>query len=454
MKWKLTGQFLIAVVTIVAIVVVVNTFVLLYMLAQRTTDTGGSNENVARDLAQHMSIQEERVILDDKGLEMLENAKAFVQLLDDDGNVVDAINAPANATTKYTPYDLIDAYKYQDETFTTIYVSKIDDYSYIMGIPDSDEARFITMINGSNLVEYILKLVAIMMIVDVLIAALIGLVFGSIITRPIRALIERIQLLTKDGERLKRPRYLGIYKPVYNNLEIVNEQLLANEQERLKLEKMRTEWVTNVSHDLKTPLATIQGYAEFLQDDSLSAIERRQYAEIIETRSVYIKELLDDLSLTMRLRNQESILQKTQTTVEPFIREIVIDVLNDSDFDGRTIEFDSTVSERFELALDRRLMKRAVLNFIHNAFIHNDVETVVHVTLTDDALIIADNGKGIAADDLAQVFERYYRGSNTENIRGTGLGMAIARDIIEAHQFTVKLTSEVGSGTTVTIHFA
>lgn len=452
MKWKLTGQFLVAILSIVAIVIVANIIILLVLLFQRNAETTDANETIAINLADYMVLKGDEVELSEKGLSLLHEADAWLQFLDDNGNVISSINTPNEVKIKYTPFDLIHDYKYQDESRTTIYVSRFEQYSYIMGVPNSSESRFITMIDGKNLVEYLMKAFVIISIVDLIIAAIIGLIFGSVITRPIRSLIERIHLLTKDGETLKRPRYLGIYKPVYNNLVTVNEQLLANEQERQKLEQMRTEWVTNVSHDLKTPLATIQGYAEFLQDDSLSAEERRQYAKIIETRSVYIKELLDDFSLTMRLRNKESILQKAPVVVEPFVREIVIDVLNDADFEDRSIEFDSFVDGRFTLHLDPHLMKRAILNFIHNAFIHNNVDTEITVTLSEEKLTIADNGKGITEEDLAQVFERYYRGSNTQNIRGTGLGMAISRDIIEAHGYTVELTSEVGVGTTVTIH--
>src|SRR5690625_767766 len=96
-------------------------------------------------------------------------------------------------------------------------------------------------------------------------------------------------------------------------------------------------------------------------------------------------------------------------------------------------------------------MKRDVLNFIYNAFIHNDKNVEVFVNVTEDAVTIQDNGKGISSEDQEQIFDRYYRGTNTEHIRGTGLGMAISRDIIVAHGGQVELTSQIGKGTKIMI---
>lgn len=213
---------------------------------------------------------------------------------------------------------------------------------------------------------------------------------------------------------------------------------------------MRVEWISNVPHDLKTPLASIQGYAELLRDLDVSQLERLEYSEVIERQSIYMKNLLDDFNLTMRLRNQEMPLTLQETRLESFVREIVIDLLNDPQFGQYEISFISD-SPDLKWNIDRHLMKRAILNFVYNALIHNDENIAVTIRINTDKLTIEDNGKGIPVDDLEQIFERYYRGTNTSNIRGTGLGMAISRDIIEAHGGKVSLTSKIGIGTTVKI---
>lgn len=180
--------------------------------------------------------------------------------------------------------------------------------------------------------------------------------------------------------------------------------------------------------------------------------ERLEYAEVIERQSTYMKNLLDDFNLTMRLRNHEMPLQLKETSIEAFVREMVIDLLNDPQFSDHEISFISEAPD-LKISIDQHLMKRALLNFVYNALIHNDDNVAVSVIITYDSISIEDNGKGIAPEELEQIFDRYYRGTNTTNIRGTGLGMAIARDIIEAHGGTVELASQVGKGTTVKVWY-
>ncbi|WP_251129960.1 sensor histidine kinase KdpD [Exiguobacterium sp. s57] len=89
-------------------------------------------------------------------------------------------------------------------------------------------------------------------------------------------------------------------------------------------------------------------------------------------------------------------------------------------------------------------MKRALLNFLYNALLHNDDLVIVTVRVKGDIMTIADNGNGIAESDLPYIFERYYQGTNTDDARGSGLGMVISRDIIEAHGGKVEVDSEQG----------
>lgn len=223
---------------------------------------------------------------------------------------------------------------------------------------------------------------------------------------------------------------------------------------------MREEWISNVSHDMKTPLASIHGYTELMKDNAheLTPQELYEFTSIINRQSVYMKNLLDDLNLTMRLRNQRLPLQFEDVDIVGFIREMTIELLNDSQFGDREVEFEANVDKAMH-KVDKNLLKRAIFNFIYNALVHNDENVVVKIQIDDihlqsehhTQITIADNGRGIPSKDLDQVFERYYRGTNTASKHGTGLGMAIARDIILAHKGKLDLTSIENKGTTITI---
>nr|WP_264760844.1 HAMP domain-containing sensor histidine kinase [Aneurinibacillus migulanus] len=222
---------------------------------------------------------------------------------------------------------------------------------------------------------------------------------------------------------------------------------------------MRDEWVTNLSHDIKTPLASIQGYGEVLADPEydITVDERRKYAEIIVDKTRYMESLLDDLRLTYQLKNHLLPLNKKEGNIVETLREIIIDLLNDPQYESHKVEFLPKCEQVF-LVFDHGFLTRAFTNLIYNAVIHNSQDTRVQIQVTEREtaveIIVEDNGRGIEKEEVEKLFTRYYRGTNTnERHQGSGLGMAIAKQIIEAHQGTIEVKSQVGEGTRICILF-
>lgn len=459
MKWKLTGRFFMTMVSIVVLVIFANTAMFIYFLFKESQSNlseldATSAEEFTRTLGDEMSLVEGVPTLSDAGILQLQQRNAWLQFLDENGTAVAAINAPASALPHYRPIDLIQTYKYQEHDIaTTMFVRPFEQFTYLVGIQDPNISRAVLIVNPTNIIRLISTYLLYIIIIDLLIALVVGLLFSSLLTKPLYSMMERIQQM-KNREFLQEPfKRPGIYKQVFTNIQDVSSELQAQEEERKKLEQMRSEWVSNVSHDMKTPLASIQGYAELLQDASMDS-EHREYAAIIERKAVYMRELLDDFNLTMRLRNDQMPLTRELIKLESFLRDLLIDVLNNPAFETRDLSFTSDLpAEQYDL--DPHLMKRAITNFIINALVHTEAQTKVEVSLRKAHGIvfidIRDNGPGMSETDVAQVFERYYRGSNTDTIHGTGLGTAIARDIITAHGGTVAIDSTLGVGTVVTV---
>ena len=454
MKWKITLRYLLSILSIVLIVFVINTLIL-FGLVYNQTQQGSpdfdsiSGEDFTRSFQKYLNVVNDEIIVSSSGQKALTQFGAWLQILDKDGNVINSYLAPKDATNHYSPIELIHKYKYMDDDWNTYFIGDFEDYSYLVVVPDSQEKRSVMMINGKKILIYIIKLLGAIFIVNLLIAAIVGFMFSTILTKPIHSMVSRIHSLKERVFETEKPKRPGIYKYVFANLNDVAKTLKDYEQERQKIEIMRNEWISNVSHDIKTPLSSIRGYAELLRSEEISDSERLEYTEVIERQSLYMKQLLDDFNLTMRLRNKELDFHLKYTNMEHFVREVVIDLLNDPRFSTKHIQYDSTMTLYW--SIDQHLMKRALLNFIYNALLHNEDDIKVDVNVTDDGIIITDNGKGIPKEEQEQIFERYYRGTNTSNIHGTGLGMAISRDIIEAHGGTVQLTSEKNRGTTIEI---
>ncbi|MBO0997896.1 HAMP domain-containing histidine kinase [Bacillus sp. SD075] len=464
MKWKLTRRFLGSVVTIVVIIGIVNTILLLSLLFYRAMHNFEaeevSAENFSRTFSQYVELIDNKPIVNEEGLEKLRNNNAWIQFLNEKGEQAAAFYTPQKLQTVYSPVEIVQMYKYKEiDAETTVFVGEAHNFSYFIGVKEQKIGRYIITYDYEKVIKNLKILLVIFLIVDIIIALVIGFLFGKKLTSPLNILIEGIQQLRERRyKKMSIPK--GVYEDVFRNMNELSVKLDQYEKERDQLDQMREEWISNVSHDMKTPLASIHGYTEFMKDNSteLTAQELYEFTSIINRQSVYMKDLLDDLNLTMRLRNQRLPLQFEDVDIVGFIREMTIELLNDSQFGDQQVEFVANVDKATH-KVDKKLLKRAIFNLIYNALLHNGENVVVKIQIDDihlqseqhTLITIADNGRGIPAKDLEKVFERYYRGTNTASTHGTGLGMAIARDIILAHKGKLDLTSLENKGTIITI---
>ncbi|CAH0249518.1 Alkaline phosphatase synthesis sensor protein PhoR [Peribacillus sp. Bi96] len=477
MKWKLTRRFLGSVVTIVVIVGIVNTILLLSLLFYRAMHNFGTDEvsaeNFSRTFSQYVKLQDNKPMVNEEGLEKLRKNKAWIQFLNTKGEQVASFYTPDNLQTVYSPIEIVQMYKYKEiDAETTVFVGEAQEFSYFLGVKEQKIGRYVLTYDYAKVFKNFNILLLLFLIVDIIIALVIGFLFGKRLTNPLNILIEGIQQLRERRfKKMSIPK--GVYEDVFRNMNELSVKLDQYEKERDLLDQTREEWISNVSHDMKTPLASIHGYTELMKDNAadLTPQEMYEYTSIIHRQSIYMKELLEDLNLTMRLRHQRLPLQFEEVDIVGFIREMTIELLNDAQFGDRKVEFETNV-DKVTHKVDKKLLKRAILNFIYNALVHNDDNVVVKIQIDriyplclqeqppcniskaselHTQITIADNGRGIPSKDIEQVFERYYRGTNTASAHGTGLGMAIARDIISAHNGKLDLTSLENKGTTITI---
>jgi len=139
------------------------------------------------------------------------------------------------------------------------------------------------------------------------------------------------------------------------------------------------------------------------------------------------------------------------------LQECIIDLLNNSNYSEREVNFDFD-DENIIINCDKKYIKRAITNLLVNAMDHNTEDTVIDVSVfKKDSfinIIIEDNGQGIGEADLKNIFNRYYRGVNSSSkSKGSGLGMAISKEIITWHKGDIKVQSEIGKGTKIEIFF-
>ncbi|MEK5520833.1 sensor histidine kinase [Heyndrickxia sp. FSL W8-0423] len=468
MKWKLTGRYIFSIVLVVILVVFVNIFIIFALLIAQSVfniplfqGNETSPERFTRQFQDKINIVNNHVTISKSGKKALIEENAWIQVLDEHGKVIYNYRTPKGIKKNYTPSEIVQTYKYKEvNADTTVFVGgkkeKSINYSYFIGIENPSLNRYFISYDNRNIYQ-VVKVVGIVFIIDIFIALLIGYFFSKRLTQPLQTLINGIKrLANKDYAVNYEPK--GVYKDVFHNVNFLSDQLTANEKERKKLEIMREDWIGNISHDIKTPLASIQGYAELIKDQDyhFSIEEIREYAGIIEQKSLYIKEVIEDLNLTTRLKNKALSLNKKTVNIVAFLRNIVIDILNDPKYSNRNIVFHAN-QEQIPVAIDEILFRRAINNLIYNAIVHNDENVQIDVMIEKKErthLTIKDNGKGIERKELDKIFDRYYRGTNTGDAhKGSGLGMAIAKDIIQEHKGELTISSEIGHGTTIDINF-
>ena len=185
--------------------------------------------------------------------------------------------------------------------------------------------------------------------------------------------------------------------------------------------------------------------------------EQQQFLTTIHTKSELINELIGDLNLTFKLEalSENYPINKKSFDLVAFARAFLVDLANDHQTEGYEFGF-QTDSEKLLIEADQKLLFRAVQNIVGNALAHNPKGTVIEIDIKSNQsnvdFTIKDNGVGMSAATLEQLFKRYQRPEETENNVSGGLGLSVVKNIIEAHGGTISVESEVGEGSSFTFH--
>lgn len=250
-----------------------------------------------------------------------------------------------------------------------------------------------------------------------------------------------------------------LFKDVTGTLEHLSNTLKKNEEMRKLIEQTREEWITGLTHDLKTPLSSIYGYSLLLESSQYNwdNDDIQEFGHIIRDKSQYMTTLIDDLSLTYQLKNNAIPSQYVKVEINQFVQKILLQFINNPTLQNQNIELVPS-SQEIHYCIEEKWFQRIVENLLANAVKHNHEATNVIVKLAQDkhsfTLSISDNGKGMDTQTQECLFDRYYRGTNTEeNSAGTGLGLAITKQLVLAHNGTITIESELGKGTSIMMTF-
>ncbi|UHA74878.1 sensor histidine kinase [Paenibacillus sp. 481] len=282
-----------------------------------------------------------------------------------------------------------------------------------------------------------------------------------------RSIIKPLNTLRQSAEKI-RDGDLNFQIKVVSNDEVgqlsqafedMRHRLKDSVELQLQYEDNRKELITNISHDLKTPLTTIKGYIEGIRDGVADTQEKMdKYTGTIFSKVVHMDRMIDELFLYSKLDLKRLPFAFEEVELGEFLRDCVDDYTFDFVEQGIDIRLKGLQNEAPIIVIaDREKMKRTLDNIVSNsAKFMVGAEKWIEIGVTAGhstvAISVADSGLGIAPEVLPHIFERFYREDTSRNAStgGSGLGLAIAKQIVEGHGGQIWATSELGTGTVIT----
>ena len=268
----------------------------------------------------------------------------------------------------------------------------------------------------------------------VILSFIICLFFGTIITIFItRMLLNPIDDISRAASEVARGNFnirvqeKGVqeYRSLQRNFNRMAEELSGTET-------LRGDFISNVSHEFKTPLASIQGFAKLLQDENITPNDRKEYTQIIIDETTRLTKLATNILNLSKLENQKTIGNKTRFSLDEQIRKIIL--MLEPEWSKKNIEMDIALDDVLYYG-NEDLMGQIWQNIINNAikFTPENGLISVHLFRTDTNITarISDNGMPIPVDVKDKIFEKFYQGDHSRKTEGNGLGLALVKRIID-----------------------
>ncbi len=294
------------------------------------------------------------------------------------------------------------------------------------------------------------------LLISLLAAAVLGMLLAVMLswrfTKP-------LNIMKNIAERLAERDY-GARTSISQNdevgelartLDVLAERLELADAESQKLEKLRREFIANISHELRTPVTVIRGSLEALRDGVVTEKEDvEEFHEQMYKESLFLQRLINDLLDLSRLQNTDFPIEKAPLNL--------VDVIGDAVRGSRQLGKDKNLSitssldkDIYMLNGDYGRLRQMLMIFLHNSIKFSPENSAIEVCLEGDKLLVRDHGCGMKAEDAEHAFDRFYKARNEHNKSGSGLGLAIAKQIALRHEMKLSLASELGKGTTIVV---
>ena len=266
-----------------------------------------------------------------------------------------------------------------------------------------------------------------------------------------------VKIITDATEKIMKGDFSARISPIQGAASEGFNQIItainSMAQELSGIETLRTDFISNVSHEMKTPLSVMQNYGTLLQASEISAETRIEYAKGVTDASRRMADMMTNILKLNRLENQKIFSEATEFDLGEQICECLLQFENV--WEKENIEIETDIAEDIMVHLDRELLSLVWNNLLSNAFKFTPAGGKISLSLTTDeshALVkIQDSGCGMSPETGAHIFEKFYQGDTSHATRGNGLGLALVKRVVDIVHGEITVESELGRGSIFTV---
>lgn len=381
-------------------------------------------------------------------LESIEDSSLRVTLIDLEGNVIFDNQLDESEMENHSSREEFKEAKENGYGISKRYSSSLLKTFYYVAYKLDNNIIRVSKVADSTLYILFINLWPLYIVAIVLIIC--SILLGFLLSKKIVDPINNINL----EHPLENNKYKEI-EPLLIRIEAQKNELMKENEEVLNASKVRQEFTSNVSHELKTPLHVISGYAELIKEGIVKDSDVKEFGEKIYSEASRMSKLVEDIMKISKLESDKTI-EKTQLKLKNIVVAIVDSLMIEAD--KKNVKFklslnDCTISGNYDSIYS------LIFNLVDNAIKYNKTNGKITIKLQEVSnnviLSVKDTGIGIPKEDLDRIFERFYRvdKSRSKDSGGTGLGLAIVKHSLIVNNATIKVESELKKGSTFTVTF-
>ena len=381
-------------------------------------------------------------------LESIEDSSLRVTLIDLEGNVIFDNQLNESEMENHASREEFKEAKENGYGISKRYSSSLLKTFYYVAYKLDNNIIRVSKVADSTLYILFINLWPLYIVAIVLIIC--SILLGFLLSKKIVDPINNINL----EHPLENNKYKEI-EPLLIRIEAQKNELMKENEEVLNASKVRQEFTSNVSHELKTPLHVISGYAELIKEGIVKDSDVKEFGEKIYSEASRMSKLVEDIMKISKLESDKTI-EKTQLKLKNIVVSIVDSLMIEAD--KKNVKFKLSLND-CSISGNYDSIYSLIFNLVDNAIKYNKTNGKITIKLQEVSnnviLSVKDTGIGIPKDDLDRIFERFYRvdKSRSKDSGGTGLGLAIVKHSLIVNNATIKVESELKKGSTFTVTF-